>query len=148
MDEDIFDQVWGTTTRILKEKNMLNMSSLIINPIEVYHVNELISRDHRELFDLCSFEERIHRVLRTIFGAELNDVIIGERFYAYKLKQRLATRKEKVQLGRQIVRTIPELIPAIRSYPQRYPEELRTCRRLFQCMKAKKRLANVTLHIS
>ncbi|UCM58420.1 MULTISPECIES: hypothetical protein [Aeromonas] len=122
---------------------MINLLNLIINKTNVYHVNELVSRDHREKFDLNSFEERINRALRSIFGAELDDVFIGDRFYAYKLKRRLATRKEKVQLGRLIVRIIPELIPAIRSYPQRYPEELRTCRRLFQCVKAKKRLAEI-----
>ena len=122
---------------------MINLLNLIINKTNVYHVNELVSRDHREMFDLNSFEERIYRALRSIFGAELDDVFIGDRFYAYKLKRRLATRKEKVQLGRLIVRIIPELIPAIRSYPQRYPEELRTCRRLFQCVKAKKRLAEI-----
>ena len=127
---------------------MINLLNLIVNKTNVYHVNELVSRDHREKFDLNSFEERINRALRSIFGAELDDVLIGNQFYAYKLKRRRATRKEKVQLGKLIVRIIPELIPAIRSYPQRYPEELRTCRRLFQCMKAKKRLANVTLHIS
>ncbi|WP_039040167.1 hypothetical protein [Aeromonas caviae] len=127
---------------------MINLLNLIINKTNVYHVNELVSRDHREKFDLNSFEERINRALRSIFGAELDDVFIGDRFYAYKLKRRLATRKEKVQLGRLIVRIIPELIPAIRSYPQRYPEELRTCRRFFQCVKAKKRLAKVSLQIS
>lgn len=137
-----------TTTRILKETNMIKISSLFINPIDAYQVNEIVSRDHREKFDLNSFEERINRALRSIFGAELDDVFIGERFYAYKLKRRLATRKEKVQLGRLIVRKIPELIPAIRSYPKRYPEELRTCRKLFQCVRAKKRLAKVSVQIS
>lgn len=122
---------------------MINISNLIINQIDAYQVNELVSRDHREKFDLNSFEERIYRALTSIFGAELDDVLIGDRFYGYKLKRRLATRKEKVKLGRQIVRIIPELIPAIKSYPQRYPEELRTCRRLFQCVKAKKRLAEI-----
>ena len=127
---------------------MINLLNLIINKEDAYQVNELVSRDHRENFDLNSIEERIYRALRSIFGAELDEVLIGDRFYAYKLKQRLATRKEKVQLGRLIVRTIPELIPAIRSYPQRYPEELRSCRKLFQCVKAKKRLAKVSLQIS
>ena len=127
---------------------MINLLNLIVNKTNVYHVNELVSRDHREKFDLNSFEERINRALRSIFGAELDDVRIGDRFYAYKLKRRLATRKEKVKLGRLIVRIIPELIPAIRSYPQRYPEELRTCRKLFQCVKSKKRLAKVSLQIS
>ncbi|WP_270688881.1 hypothetical protein [Aeromonas sp. D3] len=122
---------------------MINLLSLLINKTNAYQVNELVSRDHREKLDLNSFEERINRALRSIFGAELDDVIIGNQFYAYKLKQRRATRKDKVQLGRLIVRIIPELIPAIRSYPQRYPEELRTCRRLFQCVKAKKRLAEI-----
>lgn len=137
-----------TTTRILKETNMIKISSLFINPIDAYQVNEIVSRDHREKFDLNSFEERINRALRSIFGTELDEVLIGERFYAYKLKRRLATRKEKVQLGRLIVRKIPELIPAIRSYPKRYPEELRTCRKLFQCVRAKKRLAKVSVQIS
>ena len=127
---------------------MINLFNLIINKEDAYQVNELVSRDHREKLDLNSFEERIYRALRSIFGAELDDVIIGDRFYAYKLKRRLATRTEKVKLGRLIVRIIPELIPAIRSYPQRYPEELRTCRKLFQCVKSKKRLAKVSLQIS
>lgn len=127
---------------------MINLLNLIINKEDAYQVNELVSRDHRENFDLNSIEERIYRALRSIFGAELDEVLIGDRFYAYKLKQRLATRKEKVQLGRLIVRTIPELIPAIMSYPKRYPEELRTCRKLFQCVKAKKRLAKFSLQIS
>ncbi|HGY1052534.1 TPA: hypothetical protein ACNUVO_003287 [Aeromonas salmonicida subsp. pectinolytica] len=122
---------------------MIKISSLFINPIDAYQVNEIVSRDHREKFDLNSFEERINRALRSIFGAELDEVLIGERFYAYKLKRRLATCKEKVKLGRLIVRIIPELIPAIMSYPKRHPEELRTCRKLFQCMKAKKRLAEI-----
>lgn len=127
---------------------MINLLSLIINKTNAYQFNELVSRDYREKFDLNLFEERIYRALRSIFGAELDEVLIGDQFYAYKLKRRLATRTEKVQLGRLIVRTIPELIPAIRRYPQRYPEELRTCRRLFQCVKAKKRLAKVSLQIS
>ncbi|MGN5084494.1 hypothetical protein ACTG2F_17415 [Aeromonas sp. 31P] len=122
---------------------MINLLNLIINKTNIYHVNELVSRDHREKFDLNSFEERINRALRSIFGAELDEVIIGDQFYAYKLKQRLATRKEKVQLGRLIVRIIPELIPAIRSYPKRHPEELRTCRKLFQRVKAKGRLTDI-----
>lgn len=104
---------------------MINLLSLLINKTNAYQVNELVSRDHREKLDLNSFEERINRALISIFGAELDDVRIGDRFYAYKLKQRLATRTEKVQLGRLIVRTIPELIPAIMSYPKRHPEELR-----------------------
>lgn len=127
---------------------MINLLSLLINKTNAYQVNELVSRDHREKFDLNSFEDRIYRALRSIFGAELDEVLIGDRFYAYKLKRRLATRREKVQLGRLIVRIIPELIPAIRSYPKRHPEELRTCRKLFQCVKTKKRLAKVSLQIS
>ena len=126
---------------------MINLLNLINNKTNTYQVNEIVSRDHREKFDLNSFEERIYRALRSIFGAELDDVRIGDRFYAYKLKRRLATRKEKVKLGRLIVRIIPELIPAIMSYPKRHPEELRTCRRLFQCMKAKGRLAEATRQI-
>lgn len=127
---------------------MIQISNLFINPMDAYQINEIVSRDHREKFDLNSFEGRIYRALISIFGAELDDVLIGDRFYAYKLKRRLATRKEKVQLGRLIVRIIPELIPAIRSYPKRHPEELRTCRKLFQCVRAKKRLAKVSLQIS
>ncbi|MNZ11752.1 hypothetical protein D3C78_286180 [compost metagenome] len=127
---------------------MINMSNLFTNPIDAYQINEIVSRDHREKFNLNSFEERINRALRSIFGAELDEVLIGERFYAYKLKRRLATRKEKVKLGRLIVRIIPELIPAIMSYPKRHPEELRTCRKLFQCVRAKKRLAKLSLQIS
>ena len=122
---------------------MINLLNLITNKEDTYQVNELVSRDHREKFDLNSFEGRIYRALISIFGAELDDVRIGDRFYAYKLKRRLATRKEKVKLGRLIVRIIPELIPAIMSYPKRHPEELRTCRKLFQCVKAKKRLAEI-----
>ncbi|MCY9810179.1 hypothetical protein [Aeromonas caviae] len=94
---------------------MINLLNLIINKEDAYQVNELVSRDHREKLDLNSFEERIYRALISIFGAELDDVRIGDRFYAYKLKRRLATRKEKVKLGRLIVRIIPELIPAIMS---------------------------------
>ncbi|WP_447828890.1 hypothetical protein [Aeromonas hydrophila] len=127
---------------------MIKISSLFINPMDAYQINEIVSRDHREMFDLNSFDGRIYHALRSIFGAELDDVLIGDRFYAYKLKRRLATRKEKVQLGRLIVRKIPELIPAIRSYPKRHPEELRTCRKLFQCVRAKKRLAKVSVQIS
>ncbi len=127
---------------------MINISNLFINQIDAYQINELVSRDHRDKFDLNSFEGRICRALTSIFGTELDDVLIGDQFYAYKLKRRLATRKEKVQLGRLIVRIIPELIPAIKSYPQRHPEELRTCRKLFQCVKAKKRLAKVSLQMS
>lgn len=127
---------------------MIQISNLFINPMDAYQINEIVSRDHREKLDLNSFEERIYRALISIFGAELDDVLIGDRFYAYKLNRRLATRKEKVKLGRLIVRIIPELIPAIRSYPKRRPEELRTCRKLFQCVRAKKRLAKVSLQIS
>jgi hypothetical protein len=127
---------------------VIKISSLFINPMDAYQINEIVSRDHREMFDLNSFDGRIYHALRSIFGAELDDVLIGDRFYAYKLKRRLATRKEKVQLGRLIVRKIPELIPAIRSYPKRHPEELRTCRKLFQCVRAKKRLAKVSVQIS
>ena len=51
---------------------MINLLSLIINKEDAYQVNELVSRDHRENFDLNSFEERINRALRSIFGAELD----------------------------------------------------------------------------
>ncbi|MFZ3402966.1 hypothetical protein [Aeromonas salmonicida] len=51
---------------------MINLLNLIVNKTNVYHVNELVSRDHREKFDLNSFEERIYRALRSIFGAELD----------------------------------------------------------------------------
>lgn len=67
----------GKITYINKEKNMINISNLIINSIDAFQINELVSRDHREKFDLNSFEENIHRALRSIFGAELDDVIIG-----------------------------------------------------------------------
>ena len=127
---------------------MFKITSLFINPMDSYQINEIVSCTHREMFNLNSFEERIYRALRSIFGTELDDVFIGERFYAYKLKRRLATRKEKVKLGRLIVRIIPELIPAIMSYPKRHPEELRTCRKLFQCVKAKKRLAEIGPQLS
>ncbi len=131
-----------------KEINMIKISNLFINLMDAYQINEIVSCTHREMFNLNSFDGRIYRALSSIFGAELDDVRIGDQFYAYKLKRRLATRKEKVKLGRLIVRTIPELIPAIRSYPKLRPEELRTCRKLFQCVKAKKRLAKVSLQIS
>ena len=65
------------------------------------------------------------------------------RFYTYKLNGRLATRQEKARLGRLIVRRIPELIPAIKSYPLSEPEQLRPCRKLFQSVKAKKRLTEI-----
>ena len=66
---------------------MINLLSLLINKTNAYQVNELVSRDHREKLDLNSFEERINRALISIFGAELDDVLIGDRFYAYKLKR-------------------------------------------------------------
>ena len=50
---------------------------------------------------------------------------------------------EKARLGRLIVRRIPELIPAIKSYPLSEPELLRPCRKLFQSVKAKKRLTEI-----
>lgn len=78
---------------------MFKITSLFINPMDSYQINEIVSCTHREMFNLNSFEERIYRALRSIFGTELDDVFIGERFYAYKLKRRLATRKEKVKLG-------------------------------------------------
>ena len=53
---------------------MINLLNLIVNKTNAYQVNELVSRDHREKFDLNSFEERINRALRSIFGAELDDV--------------------------------------------------------------------------
>lgn len=46
-------------------------------------------------------------------------------------------------MGRLIVRRIPELTPAIKSYPLSEPELLRPCRKLFQSVKAKKRLTEI-----
>ena len=48
---------------------MINLLNLIVNKTNVYHVNELVSRDHREKFDLNSFEERINRALRSMESA-------------------------------------------------------------------------------
>ncbi|MDN6868903.1 hypothetical protein QO202_12795 [Aeromonas caviae] len=108
-----------------------------------YQINELVSRKYREEMDLLLFELAIRQALKAVFGTDLETVVIEQRFYAYKLKNRMATRKEKGQLGRLIVRTIPAFIPAIKSYSLREPEMYRTCRRLFQCMKAKGRLAKI-----
>jgi hypothetical protein len=72
---------------------------------------------------------------------------IGPGFYAYKLNGRLATRQEKARLGRLIVRRIPELIPAIKSYPQRTGAAA-TLSKLFQSVKAKKRLTEIVALIA
>lgn len=124
---------------------MLHLFSLIKNSIHnAYQTNELVSRNHREQLDLRLFEDKINGALSSVFGDELEHVHIGSGFYAYKLNGRLATRQEKARLGRLIVRRIPELIPAIKSYPLCQPELLRPCRKLFQCVKAKKRLAEIS----
>ncbi|MFQ2377540.1 hypothetical protein ACK31I_18335 [Aeromonas caviae] len=123
---------------------MLCLFNLTKNSIiDKYQINELVSRDYRDGIDLSLFQLAIRRALKAVFGTDLETVVVEQQFYAYKLKNRMATRKEKGQLGRFIVRTIPAFIPAIKSYPLRYPEELRNCRRLFQCVKAKKRLAEI-----
>lgn len=51
-------------------------------------------------------------------------------------------------MGRLIVRRIPELTPAIKSYPLSEPELLRPCRKLFQSVKAKKRLTEIVALIA
>ena len=123
---------------------MLHLFSLIKNLIHnFYQTNELVSRNHREQLDLHLFEDKINGALSSVFGDDLEHVYIGSGFYAYKLNGRLATRREKARLGRLIVRRIPELIPAIKSYPLSEPELLRPCRKLFQSVKAKKRLAEI-----
>lgn len=111
--------------------------------IDDYQTNQLVSRDYREQIDLRRFDDKINGALSSFFGDELEQVHIGPAFYAYKLNGRLATRQEKARLGRLIVRRIPELIPAIKSYPLSEPEQLRPCRKLFQSVKAKKRLTEI-----
>ena len=111
--------------------------------LDTYQINELASRDYRGKIDLRRFDDKINGALSSFFGDELEQVHIGPAFYAYKLNGRLATRQEKARLGRLIVRRIPELIPAIRSYPLSEPEQLRPCRKLFQSVKAKKRLTEI-----
>ena len=108
-----------------------------------HQINEIVSLNHREQIDLRLFDDKINGALSSFFGDELEQVHIGPAFYAYKLNGRLATRQEKARLGRLIVRQIPELIPAIKSYPLSEPEPLRPCRKLFQSVKAKKRLTEI-----
>jgi len=108
-----------------------------------YQINELVSALHRDQIDLRTHRPALEQALQTVFGSDLKRVVVNRRFYAYSLKRRKATCKEKMLLGQQVARTIPALIPAIKSYPLRFPEALRTCRRLFQCVKAKKRLAEI-----
>jgi hypothetical protein len=123
---------------------MLHSFNLIKNSIHnSFQANELVSRDYREQLDLRLFDDKINDALSSVFGDELEQVHIGPGFYAYKLNGRLATRQEKARLGRLIVRRIPELIPAIKSYPLSEPELLRPCRKLFQSVKAKKRLTEI-----
>jgi hypothetical protein len=123
---------------------MSHLFSLIKNSIDnSYQANELVSRNYREQLDLRLFEDKINGALMFVFGEDLEHVHVGPGFYAYKLNGRLATRKEKARLGRLIVRRIPELIPAIKSYPLSEPELLRPCRKLFQSVKAKKRLTEI-----
>lgn len=132
----------------LKGGHMFNLFNLIKNSIHnPYQANELVSREYRVKIDLRQYKFAINLVLKSLFGSELERVIVEQQFYAYKLKKRRATRKEKVQLGRMIVRKLPELIPAIKSYPLSEPELLRPCRKLFQCVKAKKRLAEIVRRI-
>ena len=128
---------------------MLHLFNLTKNSIhDTYQINELASRDYRGKIDLRLFNDKIYSTVRLVFGDELEQLHTGAGFYAYKLTGRLATRQEKARLGRLIVRRIPELIPAIKSYPLRDPEPLRTCRKLFQCVKAKKRLAEILAQIA
>lgn len=116
---------------------MLYLLNLTSNPIiEKYQINELVSHYYREGIDLRLFQLAIRRALKEVFGTDLEKVVVEQQFYAYKLKNRMATRKEKGRLGRLIVRTIPAFNPAIKSYPLRYPERFRT-------VKAKGRLAKI-----
>ena len=110
---------------------------------DFYQANELVSLKYREQIDLRQFDDKINDALMFVFGEDFEHVHIGPGFYAYKLNGRLATRQEKARLGRLIVRRIPELIPAIKSYPLSEPELLRPCRKLFQSVKAKKRLTEI-----
>ena len=34
---------------------MFKITNLFINPMDAYQINEIVSRDHREMFDLNSF---------------------------------------------------------------------------------------------
>lgn len=108
-----------------------------------YQINELVSASHRDQIDLRPYRRELERALQTVFGSELKHVVVKHWFYAYSLKGRTATRKEKMRLGQQVIWTIPAFTPAIKSYPLRYPEAFRTSRRLFQYVKAKKRLAEI-----
>ncbi|MFQ2112670.1 hypothetical protein ACK337_10035 [Aeromonas veronii] len=108
-----------------------------------YQINELVSASHRDQIDLRAYRRALERALQTVFGSELKRIVVKRRFYAYSLKGRKATRKEKMLLGQRVVFAIPALLPAIKSYPLRYPEAFRTSRRLFQYVKAKKRLADI-----
>ncbi len=91
-----------------------------------YQINELVSALHRDQIDLRSYRRALERALQTVFGSDLKRVVVKRRFYAYSLKGRKATRKEKMQLGQRVVGTIPAFIPAIKTYPLRYPEAFRT----------------------
>lgn len=116
--------------------------------LDTYQINELASRDYRGKIDLRLFDDKIYSTVRLVFGDELEQLHTGARFYAYKLTGRLATRQEKARLGRLIVKQIPELIPAIKSYPLSVPELLRPCRKLFQSVKTKKRLTEILAQIA
>ncbi|WP_421279049.1 hypothetical protein [Aeromonas veronii] len=109
-----------------------------------YQINELVSASHRDQIDLRAYRRALELVLQTIFGFDLKRVVVKRRFYAYSLKDRKATRKEKMLLGQRVVLAIPALLPAIKSYPLRYPEAFRTNRRLFQYVKAKRRLVEIS----
>ncbi|MEJ6016050.1 hypothetical protein [Aeromonas caviae] len=108
-----------------------------------YQINELVSASHRDQIDLRAYRRALELTLQAVFGFDLQRVVVKRRFYAYSLKDRKATRREKMLLGQRVVLAIPALIPAIKSYPLRYPEAFRTSRRLFQYVKAKKRLAEI-----
>ena len=109
-----------------------------------YQINELVSASHRDQIDLRAYHRALELALQAVFGFDLERAVVKRRFYAYSLKDRKATRREKMLLGQQVVLAIPALIPAIRSYPLRYPEAFRTSRRLFQYVKAKRRLVEIS----
>ena len=108
-----------------------------------YQLNELYCALQRDQIDLRPYRRELEHALQAVFGSDLKYVVVKRRFYAYSLKGRTATRKEKMRLGQRVIMTIPAFKPAMKSYPLRYPEEFRTSRRLFQYVKAKKRLAEI-----
>ena len=108
-----------------------------------YQINEFFCALHRDQIDLRPYRRELEHALQAVFGSDLKHVVVMRWFYAYSLKGRMATRKEKMRLGQRVIMTIPAFKPAIKSFPLRYPEEFRTSRRLFQYVKAKKRLAEI-----